>query len=139
MSGVRRAHTVGFDQVEGERSGPHFAEQACTMSEQRVILVGIRAGDIALARFEQSGVLVLFVERAVSEPASLRLDALQSYAELRRALLSRGLDVPPTSLVALGFTITQIARFDRMIAGAPTFAPLGRQTSKYSRQLKTSR
>lgn len=46
--------------------------------------------------------------------------ALRTYAELRRVLLAEGYDVPVSSLVAEGFTASEIARFDRTIATSPS-------------------
>lgn len=125
MSGVRRAGTVGFDQEEVGRSGLPCVAKASTLSEHKAVFAGIRAGDAARARFDHSGVLVLFGKQATSDPALPRLEALQTSAELRRALLPRGLDVPASSLVAMGFTIAQIACFDEMITGVPDLYPDG--------------
>ncbi len=138
MSGVRRAGTVGFDQKKVKRSAPLFTAEKSTLLENNAVFAGIRAGDAARARFDQYGVLVLFGKQATSQPALPGLEALQSYAEMRRALLPRGLDIPPTSLVANGFTMAQIARFDAMIADVSTFAPPVRATSTYPHKLKTS-
>lgn len=84
------------------------------------ILAGVRAGDAALARFDATGVLTLFTEVRRSNEATLRLEALRNYAELRRALLWRGQAVPATSLAAAGFTAAQIANFDAKIAAIPS-------------------
>lgn len=139
MSVVRHAGSAGFDQKDVRRSAPPFATTASTLSERRAVCAGIRAGDAARARFDQTGVLLLFGERATTKSASPRLMALRTYAELRRALLPRGLDVPATSLVAVGFTVAQIARFDVMIDHVSTFAPPDPQTCAYPRQREMDR
>ncbi len=87
--------------------------------EEDAVRAGTRAGDAAVARFEESGVLVLFVERPrLVNPVPL-LEVLRSYAELRRALLAQGYDVPATSLAAAGYTAAEIACFNAAIAAAP--------------------
>lgn len=87
--------------------------------EQEAVCAGVRAGDAALVRFGASGVLELFVERPYRSEAAPRLVALRSYAELRRALLTQGHEVPATSLVAAAYTPAEIAYFDKTIAVAP--------------------
>lgn len=88
--------------------------------EHAAVLAGVEAGDAALVRSRSSGALHLFVGVQRSETTTRRLIALRTYAELRRVLLAEGYDVPVSSLVAEGFTATEIARFDRTIATSPS-------------------
>jgi hypothetical protein len=88
-------------------------------SERDAVLAGVQAGDAARAHFDETGVLILFMEVWRSVEPSPRLEALRFYAELRRALLWRGQDIPATSLTAAGFTAAQIANFDATIAAIP--------------------
>lgn len=88
--------------------------------EIEAVRAGVRAGDAALAGFYASGVLLLFSKHMHLELSAQRLDALRTYAELRRALLPSGHDIPATSLVAAGYTIAEIAQFNAAIAAIPS-------------------
>lgn len=87
--------------------------------EQEAIGIGVRAGDAALARLDSFGALVLFVDTSPPANRSSRLGVLQRYAELKRALLRQGRELPTSSLSAAGYTASEIARFDAAIAAAP--------------------
>lgn len=90
--------------------------------EEEAVRAGVQAGDAALLGLDLSGVLVLFAGRRRSEETAPDLELLRNYAELRRALMSLGRNIPATSLVAAGYTATEIARFDAMIASVPSGA-----------------
>lgn len=102
------------------KSRRHSAVIAQPSPERDAILAGVQAGDAARARFDLTGVLILFMKVRRSDEATPRLEALRFYAELRRALLWRGQDIPATSLAAAGFTAAQIANFDATIAALPS-------------------
>lgn len=101
---------------------PSPAGMPLSSAEEEAVRAGVRAGDAALVRFEAAGVLTLFVERRGREELVPRLEALRTYAELRRVLLAQGHDVPAASLFAAGYTAAEIARFDATIAAAPLTA-----------------
>jgi hypothetical protein len=87
--------------------------------EQEAIGIGVRAGDAAFDRLDSSGALVLFVDAGASANRSSRLEVLRRYAELKRALLRQGRELPTSSLSAAGYTASEIACFDAAIAAAP--------------------
>lgn len=111
------------------RFGRHLAATAISSSEREAIYAGVRAGEAALAQSGASGVLTLFMEVGRSQIATPRLQALRTYAELRRVMLLRGHEVPATSLVAAGFTAAEIAEIDRMIKAIPSETESSRYTS----------
>lgn len=90
--------------------------------EQAAVRAGARAGQAAFAQFEASGVLLLFTEQRHRQVTAQGLEVLRTYAELRRALLPMGYDIPATSLVAAGYTTAEIAQFDATIAAIPARA-----------------
>ncbi|MBB4858726.1 hypothetical protein HNO88_002052 [Novosphingobium chloroacetimidivorans] len=98
----------------------HLAATALPLSERQAIHAGVRAGDTALARSGPFGVLTLFMDVRRSHTAAPRLKALRAYAELRRVMLPSGHEIPPTCLVAAGFTAAEIADIDTMIAAIPS-------------------
>jgi len=102
------------------RFGRHLAATAMPASEYEAIHAGVRAGDAALAQSGMSGVLTLFMEVWGPQIAAPRLQALRTYAELRRVMLPLGHEIPATSLIAAGFTAAQIAEIDTMIVAIPS-------------------
>lgn len=129
-----RIRPVPVTQADKSNATRVPAEATGTSPEHAAILAGVLAGDAALARRQGSGVLIVFMELRQSEAITPRLMALRSYAELRRVLLSEGYGVPASSLLTMGFTLAQIARFDRAIATIPraagtTFTVVPRQAA----------
>jgi hypothetical protein len=94
-------------------------------SDEDAVRVGVQAGDAALAGFDASGVLKLFTDQTRRKKSAQRLDVLRTYAELGRAQLPSGYDIPATSLVAAGYTAGEIAQFNAMIAAFPAKAAPG--------------
>jgi hypothetical protein len=84
--------------------------------EHEAVLVGVRAAHAALAKAKLGGALQLFARPKSSPRAEARFEAIQAYAELQRVLMAQGRLVPPTSLLAWGFSAAQIAEFDAIIA-----------------------
>jgi hypothetical protein len=87
--------------------------------EEDAVRAGVRAGDDALARFDASGVLLLFTDQRHWQVSAQSLHVLRAYAEIRRALLPMGHEIPAATLVAAGYTAAEIAQFDATIAGIP--------------------
>ena len=101
------------------RGTPASDSEAEQEQEQEAILAGIFAGEIALEHSRQSGVLKLFVRHRQLPRAEPRLEALRSYAELRRVFLDHDRELPVASLSSAGFTDAQIVNFDAIIVAWP--------------------
>jgi hypothetical protein len=94
---------------------PTSVRERPSSPEHEAIVEGVRAADIALARSRSSAFFELFVGTRQSALTDPKLEALRAYAELLRVLRPPGRAVPPSSLMAAGFTIRQIAHFDTVI------------------------
>jgi hypothetical protein len=80
------------------------------------IRIGIREGEVALARSKPFGLFWLFLGSKARPLADACLEALRAYAELARVLLPRGRAVPTASLEEAGFSPLQIAALKRTVA-----------------------
>lgn len=74
------------------------------------------AANAALARARSLAFLELFVGPPQSPRLEPKLGALRAYAELRHVLISLGRTLAGGGLLAVGFTVEQIAQFDALIA-----------------------
>lgn len=121
---MTRNQPVRQRRAPGLRPDRSFTRIVGATPEQEAIEAGVRAGDDALTRFGSFGALVLFADYRRFEDWSPRLESLRAYAELKRALLRQGHDIPGLSLAAMGYTAAEIAHFDAAIAAtSPSIEP----------------
>lgn len=84
------------------------------------IRIGIKEGEVTLARSKAFGVFWLFLGSKTHPLADKCLEALRAYAELARIVAPREKAVPTTMLEKAGFSSRQIVALRRAVT-----APVG--------------